>query len=94
MPPSQIDTDSDHDIPDTILLHEAATILNLHAQAVTMQNVRSLILFILDIISDNYMRWREQFLMVLGKFFLERLVLDDRTTTSPDWMRMDNVVRS
>ena len=59
-----------------------------------MQNVRSLILFMLDIISDNYMRWREQFLMALGKFFLERLVLDDRTTTSPDWMRMDNVVRS
>ena len=47
-----------------------------------MQNVRSLILFMLDIISDNYMRWREQFLMALGKFFLERLVLDDRTATS------------
>ena len=51
-----------------MLLHEAAAVLNLHAQAVSIQNIRSLIPTTLDINSDNYARWRDQFLLTAGKF--------------------------
>uniref|UniRef100_A0A0A9AQB4 Integrase catalytic domain-containing protein n=1 Tax=Arundo donax TaxID=35708 RepID=A0A0A9AQB4_ARUDO len=43
--------------------------------------------------SNNYSRWRHQMLLVLGKFSLQRHVLDDAADhTFPDWERMDCVV--
>jgi hypothetical protein len=41
-----------------LLAHEADAIINLHAQAVVVQNIRSLFPAVLDIDSDNYTRWR------------------------------------
>ncbi|XP_022679999.1 pentatricopeptide repeat-containing protein At3g21470 [Setaria italica] len=77
-----------------MLLHEATAVLNLHAQAVVVQNIRSLIPVILDITSDNYTWWREQFLTV-GKYSLQDNVLHDvPALASPDWGPMDCVVRS
>ena len=45
-----------HDLHDAMLLHKAAAVLNLHAQAVLIQNIRSLIPTTLDINSGNYAR--------------------------------------
>ena len=78
-----------------MLLHEAAAVLNLHAQAVAVQNIRSLVPVVLDIAAGNYTRWSEQFLLVLGKFSLQdHVLLDNPLATYPDWARMDCVVRS
>jgi len=60
-----------------------------------MQNIRSLVLIILDVNSGSYSKWREQFLLTLGKYSLQDHVLqDDPPRPSPDWVRMDCVVRS
>ena len=84
-----------HDFHSAMMLHEAAAVLNLHAQAVSIQNIRSLITTILDVNSGNYARWRDQFLLTTGKFSLQDHVLvDARAPASPDWARMDCVVQS
>jgi len=90
-PPAHEDDDkSVHDVYSAMLLHEAAAVLNLHAQVVAVQNIRSLVPVVLDVAAGNYTRWREQFLLVLGKFSLQdHVLLDDPPTTYPDWARMD-----
>lgn len=60
-----------------------------------MQNIWSPVPIIFDINSGNYMRWREQFLLTLGKYSLQDHILHDFPPPgSPDWSRMDCVVRS
>ena len=83
------------DLHHALLLHEAAAIVNLHAQAVAVQNIPSLIPIVLDV-SGNYARWRDQFLLVVGKFSLRDHVLSDAplAAAQPDWARMDCVVMS
>ncbi|XP_039778489.1 uncharacterized protein LOC120645819 [Panicum virgatum] len=83
------------DLQDALLLHEAAAIMNLHAQAVGVQNIRGLVPIVLDSLADNYSRWRESFLLTLGKFSLQDHVLYDGPAPAvPDWIRMDCVVSS
>jgi len=53
-----------------MLLQEAAALLNLHAQAVVVNNIRSLVHIVLDVDSGNFNHWRDQFLLPLGKFSL------------------------
>jgi len=78
-----------------MLLHEAAAVLNLHAQAAGVQNIRSLIPVVLDASSGSYTRWHEQFLLAVGRFALQDHVDEDAPPpSSPDWERMDCVVRS
>jgi hypothetical protein len=47
------------DLHGALLLHEAAALLNLHAQAIAVQNIRSLVLVVLDINSGSYSKWHE-----------------------------------
>ena len=83
------------DLQDALLLHEAAAIMNLHAQAVGVQNIRGLVPIVLDSSADNYSRWRESFLLTLGKFSLQDHILYDGPAPAvPDWIRMDCVVSS
>ncbi|XP_072148171.1 uncharacterized protein [Setaria viridis] len=78
-----------------MLLHEVAAILNLHAQAVAVQNIRNLILIVLDVSSTNYACWHEQFLLMVGKFSLDAHIFQDRPLPGhPDSARMDCVIRS
>jgi hypothetical protein len=58
------------DLHSALLLQEAAALLNLHAQAVAVNNIRSLVHIVLDVNSNHFNRWRNQFLLVLGKFSL------------------------
>jgi hypothetical protein len=81
------------DLHSTLLLQEAATLLNLHAQAVAVHNIQSLVHIVLDVDSNHFNRWRNQFLLVLGKFSLQAHVLA-APVPSPDWDRMDCVVKS
>ncbi|CAO2169467.1 unnamed protein product [Urochloa humidicola] len=83
------------DLRHALLMHEAAAILNLHAQAVGVQNIRSLVPIVLDLNAGNYAWWRDQFLLAVGKFSLEDHVLRDPPAYAfPDWTRMDCVVKS
>jgi hypothetical protein len=81
------------DLHSALLLQEAAALLNLHAQVVAINNIRSLIHIVLDVDSNHFNRWRNQFLLVLGKFSLQTHVLA-APVPSPDWDRMDYVVKS
>jgi len=86
--------DAGGDLHGALLIHEAAALPNLHAQAVAVQNIRSLVPVVLDINSSSY-RWREQFLLTLGRYQLQDHVLQDRPARiSPDWTRIDCIVWS
>ena len=78
-----------------VLAHEAAALVNLHVQAISVQNIWSLVHVLLDINARNYTRWRDQILLVIGKYSLESHVLVDLPAPDfPDWTRMDCVVKS
>ncbi|XP_066327890.1 uncharacterized protein [Miscanthus floridulus] len=78
-----------------LLMHEAQTLLHLHAQAVAVQNIRLLVPVVLDSAAGNYARWREQFLLTVGKYSLQDHVLrEPPVLPHADWIRMDCVVRS
>jgi hypothetical protein len=59
-----------------MLFREATAILNLHAQVVAVQ----IILVVLKLGVDTFTRWREQFLLTLGKYSLQDHVLRDLPT--------------
>jgi len=78
-----------------LLQQEASVLLNLHAQAVSVQNIRSLVPLLLDVNSTFYGRWKQSFLDVLGKYSLQSHVLSDVVSPhSPSWVRMNCVVRT
>lgn len=83
----------DDDVARALVLHEAAAIANLHAQAVAVQNIRALVLVVLDLGSPNYNKWCGRFLITLGKYSLTSHVLSNIVRRdSADWSRMDCVV--
>ena len=60
-----------------------------------MQNIRLLVPLVLDIASAFYGRWRQSFLLLVGRYSLESHVLFDAAApNSPDWARMDCVVQT
>jgi hypothetical protein len=62
---------------------------------VAVQNIRALIPVVLDLTAGNYNRWRDQFLLTVGKYSLQDHVLqNDSAPSFPDWQRMDCVVKS
>jgi hypothetical protein len=81
------------DLHSALLLQEAAALLNLHAQAIAINNIRSLIHIVLDVDSNHFNHWCNLFLLVLSKFSLQAHVLA-APVPSPDWDRMDCVVKS
>jgi len=87
--------EDDIDLQAALLQQEAAVLLNLHAQVVSVQNIQTLVPLLLDVNSTFYARWKESFLDVLGKYSLERHVLSDAVApASPSWVRMNCVVRT
>jgi hypothetical protein len=77
-----------------MLQHEAAALVHLHAQVTNVQNIRNLVHVVLDLATSNYNRWRDQILLVIGKYSLESHVLADLPMPAfPDWVRMDCVVK-
>ena len=64
-------------------------------QAVSVQNIRTLVPLLLDVNSSFYARWKESFLDVLGKYSLQSHVLSDTVSpASQSWVRMNCVVRT
>jgi len=78
-----------------LLQHEAAALINLHARAVAVQNIRLLVPLVLDVASSFYGRWRESILIVVGRYSLQNHILSDvAAPDSPDWVRMDCVEKT
>jgi hypothetical protein len=90
----QKDDDSKHDDTlDDIDAYEAAVVANLHAQAVGVQDIRTLVPIVLDPLSPHYDRWRD--LLVLERYALKSHVLSDVALADISaWRRMDAVVLS
>nr|CAB3448437.1 unnamed protein product [Digitaria exilis] len=59
------------DLHAAMMFQEEAALLNLHAQAVAVHNIHSLVTIVLDVSSGNFNRWRDQCLLTLGKFSLQ-----------------------
>jgi len=74
---------------------QAAAIAHLHSQAVAVQNIKNLILIVLDLQSSNYSKWRGYVLLILGRFALkDHVLINDSHPYDPAWSRMDCVVLS
>ena len=68
-----------------MLLHEAMALLQLHAQAVAVNNIRNHVTTVLAVDSDNFNRRRDQSLLILGKFSLQDHIHEEPPTPiSPD----------
>jgi hypothetical protein len=75
--------------------YEAAIIANLHVQASSVQNIRSLVTVVLDASSAHYVRWRDNVLLTLWRYALSDHVLSDDTFVRVHaWDRMDMAVKS
>ncbi|XP_062208877.1 uncharacterized protein LOC133910525 [Phragmites australis] len=76
-----------------VALSEATTIASLHAQAVTVLSIKSLVPVVLDLHSPHYSKWRGLFLLAVGKYALSDHVFSD--AAAPDnaaWARMECTV--
>ena len=59
------------------------------------RRIRLLVPLVLDIASAFYGRWRQSFLLLVGRYSLESHVLFDAASpNSPDWARMDCIVQT
>lgn len=60
-----------------------------------VQSICSLVPIILDATAGNYARWREQFLLTVGKYSLQDHVLRSQPAVPhADWISIDYIVRS
>ncbi|XP_015688564.1 uncharacterized protein LOC107303511 [Oryza brachyantha] len=93
--------DHDMDVSHAMLFHEAAAVLNLHTQAVSMQNTRNVVPVVLDTSSGNYPTtsalpdWTWINVVVKSWFYstisadLANVVIDHRTTTHEAWIAIE-----
>lgn len=68
----------------------------LHAQAIAVSNIKTVIQIFLDLASTHYTKWKALFLNTLGKYELTDHVLvdvDDDTAADPYWAHMDCTVK-
>lgn len=65
----------------------------LHAQAISVLNVKALVPVTLDVAAANYTKWRGLFLVALSKYALtEHVLSDEHLPHRADWKQMDCVV--
>jgi hypothetical protein len=85
------DDDSDRSInagsnPDLTLT------AHLHAQAAGLQNIRSVVMIILDPPSPDYKRWHNLMLLTLHRYAHDDHILSDVVDPSVYWARLDNIM--
>jgi hypothetical protein len=71
---------------------DAALIAHLHAQAASLQNIRSVVTIILQPSSPDYKQWRDLVLLMLHRYALDDHVLSDVADPSVYWARLDSIV--
>jgi hypothetical protein len=85
------DDDDDRSI-DAGSNNDAALTTHLHAQAASLQNIRSVVTIILEPSSPDYKWWRDLVLLMLHRYALDDHVLSDVTDPSVCWARLDSIV--
>ena len=85
--------DKNHSIPDAVGTYETAKVANLHAQAVAVQNIRSLVMVVLDPLSTHYTHWCDLMLLTLRRYSRDGHVLDVVSNTLSCY-RHDNIIMS
>jgi hypothetical protein len=75
--------DKNHSIPDVIGTYETANVANLHAQVVAVQNIRSLVMVVLDPLSTHYTHWCDLMLLTLCRYALDGHVFMSSPTPCP-----------
>jgi hypothetical protein len=74
---------------------ETSSVNYLHAQAVGIQDIRTLVPVVLGVTSTQYPRWRDLVLLTLQRYALDNHVSSDAPTLDgPHWRQMDNMVLS
>jgi hypothetical protein len=70
--------------------------LQLHYQAAGVQNIRLLVLVVLDPESPSYAHWWDLVVLTLRRYALDDHILDDPTPVvqTPSWQRLDSIVLS
>jgi hypothetical protein len=71
---------------------DAALTAHLHAQAASLQNIRSVVTIVLKPSSPDYKRWRDLVLLTLSRYALDDHVLSDGADPYVYWARLDNIV--
>jgi hypothetical protein len=75
--------------------YEAIIITNIHVQAISVQNICSLISVMLDLSSTHYTRWRDSILLTLGRYSLSNhILMDTMYVDVPFWDQMESVIKS
>ena len=71
-------------------------VAQLHLQAVSVQNIKTLVSVLLDPTPSSYGRWRDQVLLALRRYALDDHVLLDTPIEAQDvaWLRLDSVAMS
>ncbi len=69
---------------------DAALTMHLHAQAVDLQNIRSVVTIVLEPSSPDYKRWRDLVLLMLHRYALNDHVLFDVVDPSACCARLDH----
>ena len=71
-------------------------VAQLHLQAASVQNIRSLVTVLLDPTSSSYGRWRDQVLLALRRYTLDDHVLLDTPIEARDvvWLRLESIAMS
>jgi hypothetical protein len=85
------DDDDDRSV-DTGSNPDAALTVHLHAQAVDLQNIRSVVTIVLEPSSPDYKWWHDLVLLMLHRYALDDHVLSDVTDLSVYWARLDSIV--
>jgi hypothetical protein len=74
---------------------EISSVGYLHAQAVGIQDIWTLVPVVLDVMSTQYPHWHDLMLLTLQRYALDDHVSSDAPTLDdPHWRWMDNVVLS
>jgi hypothetical protein len=66
--------------------YEAIIIANIHVQAISVQNICSLISVMLDLSSTHYTQWHDSILLTLGRYSLSNhILMDTMYVDVPSW---------
>jgi hypothetical protein len=85
------DDDNDHSV-DTGSNPDAALTVHLHAQDVSLQNIRLMVTIILEPSSLHYKWWSDLVLLMLRRYALDDHILSDVADPSIYLARLDNIM--
>jgi hypothetical protein len=71
---------------------DATLITHLHARAVGLQNIQSVVTIVLKYSSSDYKRWSDLMLLMFHCYALDDHVLSNVTDPSVYWARLDNIM--